>query len=110
MPHGWRFAARSTVSPSACASTDPSGGLGASITGAFVDRTPIDWTALLKRARDPDERASLEALWRLDDLRGGSRPASAAPEPFPRAAVLRILLAVGILQTTCGLANAAAAA
>jgi hypothetical protein len=105
MPHGWRLPARSAVSPRACA-TDPA--IPAAIAGAFVDRTPIDWAALLARVTDPRERASLEALRRLDGLRGPRSPAPLAPGRDLGVFLLRLLVALAALQTVWALARAAA--
>jgi tRNA A-37 threonylcarbamoyl transferase component Bud32 len=108
MPHVWRSPARSAVSPRACA-IESSPAIPPAIAGAFVDRTPIDWAALLDRVRDPRDRASLEALRRLDGLRGQRRPAALPPGRDLRIFLLRLLVALAALQTTCGLARAAAA-
>src|SRR5260221_2202309 len=105
MPHGWRLPARSAVSPRVCA-TDASSAIPSAIADAFVDRTPIDWAALLERIHDPRGRASLEALRRLDNLRGRPRHAPAPPGGL-RIVVLRLLVVVGAVQTASGLARAA---
>src|SRR5258708_14671514 len=107
MPHEWRLPARSAVSPRACA-IDSSPEIPSAIAGAFADRTPIDWTALLDRVRDPRGRASLHALRRLDELRGRPRGAALPPERDLRNAVLGLLVVVGASQTAWGLARAAA--
>ncbi|MBA2302336.1 MAG: serine/threonine protein kinase [Acidobacteria bacterium] len=70
-----------------------------------MDRTSIDWVALRKRTRDPGERASLEALRDLDELRGRTG-AAAAPADYRPGTVLCLLLAVATVQTACGLAAA----
>ena len=105
MPHGWRLPARSAVSPRACA-TDGSSAISSAIAGAFVDRTPIDWAALLDRIHDPHGRAALEALRRLDDLRGRPRRAAVPPGRGHRIVLLRLLVAAGALQIASGLARA----
>ncbi|HEX9365753.1 MAG TPA: serine/threonine-protein kinase, partial [Vicinamibacterales bacterium] len=77
------------------------------IADALVDRTPIDWAALLEGIHDPRSRASLEALRRLDTLRG--QPPHAAVLPLGgdlRIFFLRLLVVVGALQTASGLARA----
>jgi tRNA A-37 threonylcarbamoyl transferase component Bud32 len=106
MPHGWRLPARSTASPRACA-TDPA--IPAAIAGAVVDRTAIDWDALLARVRDPRDRAPLEALRRLDGLRGPQSPAGVPPGRDFRIFLLRLLVALAALQTIWAMARGAAA-
>ena len=106
MPHGWRLRARSAVSPRACA-TDAPGPIRGAVAGAFVDRTPIDWTALLARVHDPCDRASLEALQRLDALRGPRDPVAQPPGRHPGIVLLRLLVALAALQTAVALARAA---
>ena len=104
MPHAWRSPARSPGSPRTCAAEPPP--IRRAIARAFADRTPIDWNALLARVRDPRERASLETLRRLDDLRGA--PASAA-YPTGRglgAFLLGVLVAIAALQTLAALVQA----
>jgi hypothetical protein len=106
MPHGWRLPARSTVWPRACA-TDPA--IPSAVAGAVVDRTAIDWDALLARVRDPRDRAPLEALRRLDSLRGPQSPAGVPPGRDLRIFLLRLLVALAALQTIWAMARAAAA-
>jgi tRNA A-37 threonylcarbamoyl transferase component Bud32 len=106
MPHGWRLLARSAVSPRACA-TDASSAIPSGIAGAFVDRTPIDWAALLERIHDPRGRAALEGLRRLDNLRGQPRHATVPLGGDLRIVVLRLLVVIGAVQTASGLARAA---
>src|SRR5258708_39024140 len=107
MPHEWRLPARSAVSPRACA-TDSSPEIPSAIAGAFADRTPIGWTALLDRIRDPRGRVSLHALRRLDELRGRPRGGALPPGRDLRNVVLGLLVVVGASQTACGLTRAAA--
>src|SRR5258708_13425731 len=107
MPHGWRLPARSAVPPRACA-TDSSRDIPAAIAGAFADRAPIDWGALLERVHNPRARASLQALRRLDELRGRARGAAVPPGRDLRSVVLGLLVVLGASQTACGLARAAA--
>ena len=103
MPHGWRSPERSPGSPRACATEPP---IPPAIADAFVDRTAIDWNALLRRARDPRERASLDVLRRLDVLRGGAH--SPVPPAGRSAAVvlLRLLVTLAAVQTVAGLTHA----
>ena len=105
MPHGWRLPARSAASPRACA-TDASPIPGA-LAGAFVDRTPIDWTAVLERVRDPRDRAPLEALRRLDALRGRQETGALPPGRTLPVVLLRVLVAVAAVQTIAAFAQAA---
>src|SRR5258708_17954940 len=107
MPHGWRLPARSAVSPRACA-TDSSRDIPSAIAGAFADRAPIDWSALLERVHDPRTRTSLQALRRLDELRGPARGALLPPGRDLSSVVLGMLVVLGGFQTACGLARAAA--
>jgi hypothetical protein len=84
--------------------------LRADVGGAFVDRLPIDWAALLMRVRDPRARAVLEDLHDLDRLRGRSNvPGSDAGTAHRRLLFLRCLVAVAALQTAFGLFAAGAA-
>jgi tRNA A-37 threonylcarbamoyl transferase component Bud32 len=109
MPHGWRSPARSAASPPACAADAPPG-VPPSIARAVADRTPIDWPALLARVRDPRERASLDALRRLDDLRDQDRAVRIAPGWTLQVVVLRLVIAIAALQIAAGFAAATAAA
>lgn len=83
--------------------------MSSAIADAFVDRTPIDWTGLLARIRDPRDRGSLDALRRLDNLRGAGHAAATPAPPDARVPLLGVLIVLGALQTACGLAGAAAA-
>ena len=107
MPHGWRLPARSAVSPGTCA-TDRFSAVSPAIAGAFVDRTAIDWAGLLERSRDPHSRASVEALRRLDDLRGARRSPALAPGRGLHIVLLRLLVVLAAAQTAIGLARAVA--
>src|SRR5258708_10954512 len=107
MPHGWRSRGRSAVSPRACATESPAA-MPSGLAGAFADRTAIDWTALLERVHDTRGRAALQALRRLDELRGRRRGAAVPPERAFRIFALRLLVVVAALQTACGLARGAA--
>src|SRR5258708_694985 len=107
MPHGWRLPARSAVPPRACA-TDPSRDIPSASGGAFADGAPIDGGALLERVHNPRARASLQALRRLDELRGPARGAAVPPGRDLRSVVLGLLVVLGASQTACGLARAAA--
>jgi hypothetical protein len=73
----------------------------------FADRTPIDWAALLERIHDPRGRASLDALRRLDDLRGRRRQTVLPPGRDLRIVLLRLLVVIAALQAGAGLARAA---
>jgi tRNA A-37 threonylcarbamoyl transferase component Bud32 len=108
MPHAWRSPARSPGSPRTCATEPPA--IRPAITRAFADRTPIDWDALLARVRDPRQRAPLDALRRLDALRGGretaAHPTGGGLVVFP----LALLVAVAALQILGSLVQTAALA
>jgi Protein kinase domain len=107
MPQGWRFIARFVGWPTRCATdTDRAGGdrLLADAASAFIDRAPIDWTALLNRARSADERAIVENLRALARARGPARrnPTQARTrrfEPLVLAVAVRIVIALAVLQT-----------
>ena len=106
MPHAWRSPARSPGSPRACATEPPP--IRPAIADAFVDRAPIDWDALLARVRDPRERAPLEALRRLDGLRG-QRATALPPGRDRRVALLRVIAALAASQIVVALAQVASA-
>src|SRR4051812_18098541 len=112
MPHGWRSRAQSRALPGACTTEPPAtpAAIPGAIADALVDRTPIDWTALLGRTTDPRERASLNGLRRLDGLRHSARPVNLdASIRDPRLSLLRMLVALSAVYITCGLARAALA-
>ena len=78
-------------------------GLAVDATDAFVDRAPIDWRALRARAREPDDRALVDALQLLDRLRSSDRPARARrPASIPQRAVCAIG-AAAVIQTAIAL-------
>jgi hypothetical protein len=109
MPREWRFAARLTGWPPAWASADAPR-LRADIAHAFVDRTPIDWAALLTRVRDAGDRASVEELRRLDRVRGVAGFVGPQAETVRRTFLfLRVLIAISVLQTAFGLSAAVVA-
>jgi Protein kinase domain len=108
MPHGWRLPARSAVSPRGC-ETESSPPIATAVAGALVDRTPIDWPALLDRIRDPRDRAAIEALWRLDRLRSRQDPSVLPPGQDLRIVLLRLLVGLAALQTCSALARGALA-
>jgi hypothetical protein len=108
MPLGWRCAARSPGSPSRCGTESP-GRRRAEVTRAFVDRAPIDWAALARRAADPGDRAVLDMLRRLDALRGPGRIAD-DPRPDFWDVLFAILVVAAGAQTTLGLVSIGAAA
>src|SRR5438128_12553474 len=78
MRQGWRFGARSAGWPTRCAGADASR-LPPKVTDAFVDRAPIDWASLLTRPDAPSDRALIENLRLIDELRGRTSIASSAP-------------------------------
>jgi len=90
MPHGWRLPARSPVSPRGC-ETEPSPPIATAVAGALVDRTPIDWPALLDRIRSPQD------------------PSVPPPGRDLRIVLLRLLVGVAALQTCSALPRGALA-
>jgi hypothetical protein len=85
-----------------CANAD-AGRLRAAVADAFIDGTPIDWTALLTRADDTD-RVFFEDLRLLDRIRRQTAPHQAAAGSNRSTFVLaRLVLAAGAIQTFCGL-------
>lgn len=69
-------------------------------TGAFVDRTPIDWSALLSRVRTSPDRALFENLYALSTVRGKARAgASGAPGLSRASAAAWIVVALGSVET-----------
>jgi hypothetical protein len=82
----------------------------AEIARAFVDREPIDWVTVLERAADARDRATLDALCRLDALRGGRRPGLESEPPRPWTIVLQIMVVIATTQVLMGLHLLAAAA
>src|SRR5207248_9064511 len=103
MRREWRFGGRSAASPSTCATADP-GRIPPTVADAFVDRAPIDWTALLRRVRSSADRSLFESLRLLDQFRS---PAAAgrpiAGTGFRIILVVRLMLALAAVQTACGL-------
>lgn len=73
---------------------------------AFVDRAPIDWTALKSRLRAGDDRPLVDALQAIDRVRGAARALRARDAP-PRRPALRLLIAIAGLQTISRLILAA---
>lgn len=76
---------------------------------AFVDRTPIDWSALLDRSRDAGHRASIDVLRDLDCLRGRHAVDHHLAPANPISLLTRMLLAVAALQTAWGIGTGAIA-
>jgi hypothetical protein len=72
-------------------------------TEAFVDRAPIDWTALLQRVSHPRDRALVEHLRALDRVRAPAMPWHGVGEwPGLPAALVRATIALAILQIASG--------
>jgi hypothetical protein len=63
----------------------------AEATAAFIDRTPIDWSALLSRVRRSPDRALFENLYALSAVRGKARAAAGAAESRASAAAWLVL-------------------
>jgi hypothetical protein len=99
MPHAWRFSAPLTAWRRRCARPDAPR-VARRATEAFVDRTPIDWTALLRRAGAQD-RAHVENLRILDTVRAASRAAGSVEWPGV-VLLVRATIALSMLQIACG--------
>jgi hypothetical protein len=69
------------------------------VADAFVDRTPIDWTALLSRVQTSRDRVLFENLHRLDLMRRATPQAASGTRRHFLAT--RLVLAVAALQTVC---------
>jgi hypothetical protein len=105
MPPAWRFTALSAAWRRRCATPDDRGVTAA--MDAFVDRAPIDWTALKSRLRASDDRTLVDALQAIDRVRGAARRAARAREAPPRRPAVALLIAVGALLTISSLVLAA---
>src|SRR3977135_580395 len=101
MRHGWPSHAQSAGWP-------PRGGragyhalhtLLAHATGAFIDRTPIDWSALLSRVRTSPDRALFENLYALSAMRGKARAAAAGATESHASAAAWVVVAIGSVET-----------
>src|SRR5437879_6354071 len=104
MPQEWPFGVRSLVWPKRCATTEASL-LPADVADAFVDRTPIDWAALLTRARTPSDRGVLESLRWLDLIRRPARPAASQLATHSRRSIIaRLVIFLAAVQTACSFA------
>jgi hypothetical protein len=68
-------------------------------TGAFIDRTPIDWSALLSRVRTSPDRALFENLHALSAVRAKARAASGATESSRASAAAWVVVALGSIET-----------
>ena len=77
MPREWRSIARFAAWRRTSEAIDGSR-LVSGAAGAFVDRRAIDWSALLGRVRTPRDRALVQALHLLDQVRA-TLPDPAAP-------------------------------
>jgi hypothetical protein len=70
----------------------------ADAAAAFIDRAPIDWSALLSRVRASPDRALFENLHTLSTVRGKARAAPAATESRASAAAW-VVVALGSVET-----------
>jgi hypothetical protein len=70
----------------------------ADATAAFIDRTPIDWSALLSRVRTSPDRALFENLHALSTVRGRAAAASDATESRAASAAWMVV-ALGSVET-----------
>jgi hypothetical protein len=73
-------------------------------TDAFVDRASIDWMALRARARRPADRARVEDLRLLDEVRRAATPRPCADQPHPQRALGASVAVLGAVQTITALA------
>jgi hypothetical protein len=80
----------------------------ADATRAFVDHAAIDWRALLGRLGRPADRALIENLRLLDEMRRGTRPREAGAGPA--RPLVALLVVVAALQTLASLSIVALAA
>jgi hypothetical protein len=107
MPREWRFIAPSAAWRRRWATADPSRLL-ADAARAFVDRAPIDWTALRARLSHPRDRAIVEHLQELDLVRHASAPPGGGG--WTRAATLaRLIVGLSALHILAALVAVAAA-
>jgi hypothetical protein len=104
----WRFVARLAAWRNSCASAEPP--LRIDVADAFVDRTPIAWSALLTRAQSRRERALIETLCLLDRLRLRASSTATLSAAHRRSfLMMRLVLAIASAQTMCGFAVLAVA-
>jgi hypothetical protein len=78
-------------------------------TGAFIDRTPIDWPALLSRVRQSPDRVLFENLYAVSTVRARARAASAPIESSRASAAAWAVVALGSVETVLLLAAVARA-
>lgn len=72
------------------------------VTEAFVDRVPIDWTAVRSRARRSSDHALVETLSLLDALRTAARSAQRRRHTASRTVLPACLvIALAVLQILC---------
>ena len=100
MLHEWRSPARWLGSRNAWRPADAARRR-AAILGAFVDRARIDWSAALRHARDPEERALVEGLHRLDSIRDVPPQDHAQRTADRRVWPLAVATALGLTQVIC---------
>src|SRR5258708_18120491 len=98
MRHGWPWSAPSADWPLRWAMADRPRLL-AHATSAFIDRTPIDWSALLSRVRTSPDRALFENLHALSDVRAKARSAPGAVEASPASAAAWTVVVLGSVET-----------
>src|SRR5262245_60709777 len=96
----WLFSARSGASSPACASSDSSRLL-TDVTGTFIDRARIDWSALLGRVGAPADRALIESLRALETIRRDASPdapddSRLLPYRLARIAAIAAAIQIGI--------------
>lgn len=73
------------------------------LTGSFVDRTAIDWSALLTRVVPAADRAFVENLRQIDQLRSSVR-SRATPDTGEPPAIAWLVAVLAIVHTVVSLA------
>src|SRR5260370_37995874 len=108
MRRGWPWNALSAGWPLRWAMADVPRLL-AHATSAFIDRTPIDWSALLSRVRTSHDRELFENLHALSIVRARAHAASDATDSSRASAAAWIVVVLGSVQTVLLLAPVARA-
>jgi Protein kinase domain len=97
----WLFNARSAASSRACATSDSSRLL-TDVTGTFIDRARIDWSALLARVRAPADRALIESLCALETIRRDTSPGVPDESRFLSYRLARVVAIAAAVQISIG--------
>jgi hypothetical protein len=110
MPRGWPFTVRSPAWRGRWARTEPDG-LVREAACAFVDRTSIEWSVLLRRLRSRGDQRLIRNLRTIALIRERSRQSTAAPDlhgPITIAVWTLIVLALAHVAAASIVAAAAA--